>query len=88
MVHLYFNVIGTITFMVIFYTLNAFVHFDFLAEPAIRSAAASGFAEITDMIDNMADLGYEYFFPCQIPQAQHAYQPFSVHDRKSAYTAG
>ncbi|MGN0250639.1 MAG: Na/Pi cotransporter family protein [Oliverpabstia sp.] len=34
MVHLYFNVIGTITFMVIFYTLNAFVHFDFLADPA------------------------------------------------------
>lgn len=29
-VHLYFNVIGTALFMVIFYTINAFVHFPFL----------------------------------------------------------
>ena len=40
MVHLYFNVIGTITFMVIFYTLNAFVHFDFLADPANEAGIA------------------------------------------------
>lgn len=30
LVHLYFNVIGTIIFMAIFYTANAFVHFKFL----------------------------------------------------------
>ena len=36
-VHLFFNITGTIIFMVVFYTLNAFVHFSFLntaASPA------------------------------------------------------
>lgn len=32
LIHLYFNVIGTTIFMVGFYALNAFVHFDFLAQ--------------------------------------------------------
>lgn len=30
MVHLYFNIIGTIIFLALFYTLNAFLHFTFL----------------------------------------------------------
>lgn len=30
MVHLYFNIIGTVIFLVLFYTLNAFFHFSFL----------------------------------------------------------
>lgn len=30
LVHLYFNLIGTILFMIVFYTLNAFIHFEFL----------------------------------------------------------
>lgn len=29
-IHLYFNVIGTVTFMIIFYALNAVIHFSFL----------------------------------------------------------
>lgn len=29
-IHLYFNVIGTVTFMVVFYALNAVIHFSFL----------------------------------------------------------
>lgn len=33
-VHLYFNVIGTVVFMIAFYTLNSFMHFDFLADAA------------------------------------------------------
>ena len=32
MVHLYFNIIGTIIFLTLFYTLNAFLHFSFLDE--------------------------------------------------------
>lgn len=31
-VHLYFNIIGTVLFMVVFYSLNAFIHFDFLTD--------------------------------------------------------
>ena len=34
MIHLYFNMIGTVIFMVIFYSLNMFVHFEFLSTPA------------------------------------------------------
>ena len=36
-VHLFFNISGTVIFMVVFYTLNTFVHFSFLntaASPA------------------------------------------------------
>lgn len=34
MIHLYFNLIGTLVFMAVFYVINAFVHFDFLDIPA------------------------------------------------------
>lgn len=34
LVHLYFNLLGTILFMTIFYGLNLFVHFNFLSETA------------------------------------------------------
>ncbi|MDD6326540.1 MAG: Na/Pi cotransporter family protein [Lachnospiraceae bacterium] len=41
-VHLYFNLIGTLVFMVLFYTANLFVHFSFLQD----SANAAGIAVI------------------------------------------
>lgn len=34
LVHLYFNIIGTVVFMLLFYLINVFVHFDFLTESA------------------------------------------------------
>ena len=34
LVHLYFNVIGTAVFMIVFYTLNAFLHISFLDQAA------------------------------------------------------
>ena len=34
LVHLYFNIIGTSTFLIVFYSLNAFIHFNFLADAA------------------------------------------------------
>lgn len=34
LVHLYFNIIGTAIFMIVFYTINGFVHFDFLNDAA------------------------------------------------------
>lgn len=42
MIHLYFNLIGTILFMVVFYSVNAFVDFAFLSD----SANAPGIAVI------------------------------------------
>ena len=40
MIHLYFNMIGTVIFMVIFYSLNMFVHFEFLLTPANAAGIA------------------------------------------------
>lgn len=40
MVHLYFNIIGTIIFMVLFYTLNAFIGFAFIDEAATPAGIA------------------------------------------------
>lgn len=39
-VHLLFNLTGTVIFMVVFYTLNAFVHFEFLANMASPAGIA------------------------------------------------
>ena len=39
-VHLYFNIIGTIVFMALFYGINAFVHFEFLEGPATEVGIA------------------------------------------------
>ena len=33
-VHLYFNIVGTVVFMVVFYVLNGFLHFSFIEEVA------------------------------------------------------
>ena len=40
MIHLYFNLIGTIVFLIVFYTVNAFVRFDFLNGPASATGIA------------------------------------------------
>ena len=34
LIHLYFNLIGTLLFLVVFYTLSSFLHFSFLLTPA------------------------------------------------------
>lgn len=40
MVHLYFNIIGTVVFMAVFYTLNAAINFSFLTEAATPAGIA------------------------------------------------
>ncbi len=47
MIHLYFNLIGTIGFMVIFYTINHFVHFAFLD----ASATVTGIAMVHSLFN-------------------------------------
>lgn len=39
-IHLYFNVIGTIVFMILFYSINTFVHFEFLNDAANAAGIA------------------------------------------------
>ena len=52
LVHLYFNVIGTIVFMVGFYAINAFVHFSFMESVA----GAAGIALIHTIFNVIATL--------------------------------
>lgn len=40
LVHLYFNLIGTILFMIVFYSLNGFVHFSFMNDAANAAGIA------------------------------------------------
>lgn len=47
MIHLYFNLIGTIVFMVTFYGINSFVHFEFLND----SASVFGIAVIHSLFN-------------------------------------
>ncbi len=42
LIHLYFNIIGTVLFLIVFYLLNSFLHFGFLSD----SANAAGIAVI------------------------------------------
>ena len=51
-VHLYFNVIGTVLFMVVFYTLNSFLHFEFLGD----AAAPAGIAVVHSLFNIGATL--------------------------------
>jgi phosphate:Na+ symporter len=53
MVHLYFNIIGTILFLTLFYTLNAFLHFTFLddvLDPAHIAIIHTSFNVLTTAI--------------------------------------
>ena len=52
MVHLYFNVIGTVIFMVLFYTLNSFIHFGFMG----HAANAAGIAVVHTTFNVFATL--------------------------------
>ena len=52
LVHLYFNIIGTVIFMVVFYSLNAVVHFSFLDQ----SANAMGIAVVHSSFNVAATL--------------------------------
>ena len=50
LVHLYFNIIGTLVFMIVFYSINAVVHFSFLG----HSANAAGIAVIHSVFNIVA----------------------------------
>ena len=51
-VHLYFNVIGTVLFMIVFYTLNVFLHFAFLGQ----ATNAAGVAVIHSVFNVIATI--------------------------------
>ena len=46
-IHLYFNLIGTTLFMIVFYSINSFVHFEFLG----HSASVAGIAVIHSLFN-------------------------------------
>ena len=49
-VHLYFNIVGTVTFMVVFYVLNGFLHFSFIEEVAGIAVIHSAFNIIATLV--------------------------------------
>ena len=52
-VHLYFNIVGTVTFMIVFYLLNGFLHFSFIndvAGPAGIAVIHSAFNVIATVV--------------------------------------
>lgn len=51
-VHLYFNIIGTVLFMIVFYTLNVFLHFAFLGQ----ATNAAGVAVIHSVFNVIATI--------------------------------
>ena len=51
-VHFYFNIIGTILFMIVFYLLNAALHFTFMTEPA----GVTGIAVVHSLFNIIATL--------------------------------
>ncbi|MDD3368478.1 MAG: Na/Pi cotransporter family protein [Lachnospiraceae bacterium] len=51
-VHLYFNLLGTVIFMVVFYTINGFMHFGFLG----TAANAAGIAVIHSVFNIVATI--------------------------------
>lgn len=51
-VHLYFNVIGTVLFMIVFYSVNTFVQFDFLTD----AASPAGIAVVHSLFNVAATL--------------------------------
>ena len=84
LVHLYYNIIKTVAFMVVFYAVNAFVHFAFLNEAAsalgiavihtaFNVAAVVIMFPVSSILENLAYL--------TIPETEEEKQE-SVHDKK------
>ena len=57
-VHLYFNLIGTVIFMIVFYSINAFVHFEFMD----GSISGTGIATLHSIFNVSATL---ILLPCR-----------------------
>ena len=72
-VHLYFNVIGTVVFMILFYALNMFVHFGFLSQ----AANAAGIAVVHTTFNVFATLLWLPFHNVLVKLAK-----FTVRDPK------
>ncbi|MGN1315419.1 MAG: Na/Pi cotransporter family protein [Lachnospiraceae bacterium] len=84
LVHLYFNIIGTVVFMIIFYTINSFLHFSFLDE----SANAAGIAVVHSVFNICATLvllpfskGLEKLACLTIPDDVQEEEELSLGDR-------
>ncbi len=73
-VHLYFNLIGTLVFMAVFYSLNHFLHFSFLSE----TASAFGVA-IAHSLFNVSCVVFFYPFSNQLVKLAE----LTVRDKKA-----
>ena len=53
LIHLYYNIIKTVVFMAVFYAIDAFVHFEFMA----RGVKASCLQAAQDAINGASNVG-------------------------------
>lgn len=86
LVHLYFNIVGTAVFMIVFYTVNAFVHFEFLDTPAtgVGIAVAHSAFNIVATVVLLPFSGLLVKMACMtIPDEPEAVKPALSEDEKT-----
>ncbi len=81
-VHLYFNLIGTIVFMALFYTANAFLHFEFLEE----AAGVAGIAVVHTLFNVFATLLWLPFHNVLVKLAQLTVREGAGEERRTEKT--
>lgn len=83
-VHLYFNLIGTIVFMVVFYAVNAFVHFDFLEQ----TAGAAGIAVVHTTFNIIATVAWLPFHNVLVKLAELTIRDGKEEERSAGALSG
>lgn len=81
-VHLYFNLIGTIVFMLLFYAANMFLHFGFLSE----AADAAGIAVVHTFFNVFATLLWLPFHNVLVKLARFTVREGAEEERKAEKT--
>jgi phosphate:Na+ symporter len=81
MIHLYFNLIGTVVFLVVFYIVNAFVHFEFLNGPA----SATGIAVVHSVFNIVCTVCWFPFANALVKLAELTIRDKAVEEEKDHF---
>ena len=81
MIHLYFNLIGTVVFLAVFYTVNAFVHFEFLE----GTATATGIAVVHSVFNVVCTVCWFPFANLLVKLAEFTIRDKEVEEEKDQF---
>lgn len=81
MIHLYFNLIGTVVFLVVFYVVNAFVQFEFLNGPA----SATGIAVVHSIFNIVCTVFWFPFANLLVKLAELTIRDKEVEEEKTQF---